>query len=46
MAEAHSLNKMSHCSKTLPSYQHPIQLKPPPKKATNIFGLTFLLKAP
>lgn len=33
---------MSHCSRTLPSPQHPNQLTPFPKKATNIYGMTFL----
>lgn len=34
--------EMSHCSRTLPSPQHPNQLIPFPKKATNIYGMTSL----
>lgn len=33
---------MSHCSRTLPSPWHPIQLTPFPKKASNIYRITFL----
>lgn len=33
---------MPHCSRTLPSPQHSYQLIPFPKKATNIYGRTFL----